>query len=458
MRRTSAILTAGLLQWAAVTQAIEPRIVRGETTFEAPAVGALLTYRDGEFDLPRSLCSGTLIGCRTFLTAAHCVCPSESISGLTDAEVCARLGSTAPSRLRVFLPHAGFFPVSGVAIHPEYDFGTAGDVAIVTLGRAVTGVPAARLNLQGRIDNGTRLRIFGFGDGVDRNVSSAAAGLKRQGSIVAARCGSSINADRHVCWNHTTTGTAATTCFGDSGGPSFVQAADGPELAGIHSGVDGAVAGFPCAAPASVFDSDVFVHRSWILTQTGQDLGSEACLQEGRIDVLPSRVHTLEASLAEGEERSVSFEVPSSARTLRITANGASRNDVDLFVAIGPVANRERADCRITDLSSWAACEFPEPTAGLWTATVRMHDLAESSRTVQMVVSLLVAPPACPGDCNRDGRTTVNEIVGLVNLALGSGDETACPAGDLDGNGEIAVTEIVAAVNAALHGCPTGPS
>jgi hypothetical protein len=64
--------------------------------------------------------------------------------------------------------------------------------------------------------------------------------------------------------------------------------------------------------------------------------------------------------------------------------------------------------------------------------------------------------PACPGDCNGDGKVTVDELVRAVSGALGTG--TACSADDLDGDGTISITELVAAVNAALNGCPATPT
>ena len=48
----------------------------------------------------------------------------------------------------------------------------------------------------------------------------------------------------------------------------------------------------------------------------------------------------------------------------------------------------------------------------------------------------------------------MNEIIVLVNIALGSDLPSVCTAGDEDGNGEITVDEIIMAVNNALTGCP----
>ena len=59
----------------------------------------------------------------------------------------------------------------------------------------------------------------------------------------------------------------------------------------------------------------------------------------------------------------------------------------------------------------------------------------------------------CLGDCNDDGQVTVNEVLTLVNIALGSADVDVCLAGDIDDDGRIAVDEILAAVNGVLTGC-----
>jgi len=65
-----------------------------------------------------------------------------------------------------------------------------------------------------------------------------------------------------------------------------------------------------------------------------------------------------------------------------------------------------------------------------------------------------VAPGPCIGDCNGDHQVTVNELIQMVNIALGSAAVSTCRSGDPNADGEIAVNEIVAGVNNALNGCP----
>jgi hypothetical protein len=66
------------------------------------------------------------------------------------------------------------------------------------------------------------------------------------------------------------------------------------------------------------------------------------------------------------------------------------------------------------------------------------------------------AAAACVGDCSGDGEVTVNELITMVNIALGNSPVSACPVGDANGDGEITVNEIISGVNNALNGCPAG--
>jgi hypothetical protein len=59
----------------------------------------------------------------------------------------------------------------------------------------------------------------------------------------------------------------------------------------------------------------------------------------------------------------------------------------------------------------------------------------------------------CVGDCSGDGQVTVDEIVTMVNIALGQAAVSTCAAGDPSGDGQITVDEILQAVNNALNGC-----
>jgi predicted outer membrane repeat protein len=59
-------------------------------------------------------------------------------------------------------------------------------------------------------------------------------------------------------------------------------------------------------------------------------------------------------------------------------------------------------------------------------------------------------PSLCTGDCNDNGTVTVDEILTMVNIALGNGG--SCPNGIPSGE-EMNVAMILTAVNNALNGC-----
>lgn len=80
---------------------------------------------------------------------------------------------------------------------------------------------------------------------------------------------------------------------------------------------------------------------------------------------------------------------------------------------------------------------------------------AVSTATVTPTATPTPTPGSrCIGDCGGDGTVTIDEIVTMVDIAVGAAPLDACRAGDADGDGEITVDEIVAAVNHAMQGCP----
>ena len=68
-------------------------------------------------------------------------------------------------------------------------------------------------------------------------------------------------------------------------------------------------------------------------------------------------------------------------------------------------------------------------------------------------LALRRAAPACAGDCNGDGRVTVDELTVGVRIALALAPVGQCTACDADGDGTVGVEEIVRAVAGALAGC-----
>lgn len=98
----------------------------------------------------------------------------------------------------------------------------------------------------------------------------------------------------------------------------------------------------------------------------------------------------------------------------------------------------------------------PSPTESpTITPTATPSPTVTSTSTQSPTVSPTVTPtvPPCTGDCGLDGEVTVDELLTMVNVALGALPVSSCSAGNLNGDGEITVDEILTAVNSALLGC-----
>jgi len=60
---------------------------------------------------------------------------------------------------------------------------------------------------------------------------------------------------------------------------------------------------------------------------------------------------------------------------------------------------------------------------------------------------------ACAGDCDESGDVTVDNIIVMVSIGLGTQPVSACVQGDTNADEAITVEEILQAVNSALRGC-----
>lgn len=84
---------------------------------------------------------------------------------------------------------------------------------------------------------------------------------------------------------------------------------------------------------------------------------------------------------------------------------------------------------------------------------VHLETVGDVAVSTQLFASGTVPPTPCSGDCDGSGTVTVDELITMVNIALGNSPVSACAAGDANGDGQITITQIIAAVNNALNGC-----
>ena len=107
----------------------------------------------------------------------------------------------------------------------------------------------------------------------------------------------------------------------------------------------------------------------------------------------------------------------------------------------------------VSDGSGGYQGSFDVALKGLPAGTATPEATASPTPTASPSVNPTVTPGSrCSGDCNGDGQVSVDELVTLVDTALGSAQPSACPMGRPDDT-EIDIAFLVDAVGNALNGC-----
>jgi hypothetical protein len=337
-----------------------PRIVNGNFTSLYPTTGALLT--PGNPASASLICSGTLIGCQTFLTAAHCVCD-------TIGSDCQGVNAPNPAGYVVFLQHAGFFSVASISVHPSFDF-PVGDVAIVRLSTPVGGIAPTPIDTTASPPDGTDALIAGFGRSGGNKLDY---GLKRVGQVVTSPCPSGVSGTTSVCFDFADPvgppGTDADTCNGDSGGPLFVDFGCGATVAGITSGGTSG----PCLPTDHSYDANVFDYRTFIATEVGADLNNRTCGAMPQAGDANAPVTGFQGTLDSITSQAThAFTVPAGTSRLRVAMNAIDdgSSNFNLYVRRGSPPTTAVFDCKQDGGGQYGFCEFTSPTAGTWYALV----------------------------------------------------------------------------------------
>ena len=447
-RRAAWIFLLGVLvacQGAtAAARAATPRIANGVLSQAHAAVGLLLLSFEGE---PNGSCSGVMVGCDTFITAAHCVCETDA----DNAAECHSGGLTAPADMLVFLQHGGVLAVRSVTINEDYNFGIGGDIAVLKLEAPMRGIAPLPINRTRQPDFGSTGTLVGFGtDGL-----TDSAGIKRMGKVSIAACTAEHPNDRNVCWSFREPqgppGSNSDTCVGDSGGPLLVDFGDGDVVAGTTSG--GSATG--CTPPDDSFDTDVFFYRDFITAAGGSDLDNTRCGDLPHIgeDGVVEQDET--GTLGNFEERRYAVTVPAGTRLLRVGLNGESGssrlgNDFDLFLRREQEPTIEASDCSSESATPAEFCEVASPQPGTWNILVSSF----SGDGAFQLTSAVFA--GCIADCDSSGSTGIVDLQREVEIALDQQAISKCGSADANADSVVSIEELVLGVNATTS-CEPAP-
>ncbi|MDX2167929.1 MAG: Ig domain-containing protein [Deltaproteobacteria bacterium] len=113
------------------------------------------------------------------------------------------------------------------------------------------------------------------------------------------------------------------------------------------------------------------------------------------------------------------------------------------------------------DLPAWAATTDNSDVSGCPTAAdvgtteIRFAVTDGLGATADRTLTLTVRGPlpTCAGSCNGDAQVSIDELITLVNIALGSQPSESCADG-IPSGAQVDIAFLVGAVGHALQGCP----
>ncbi len=251
-------LVLAVLSLAAATQALagttNPPVVGGSTVpfGKWPDAVAILG--------PHGSCSGTLIAPDVVLTAGHC-------TGIEPTEVVANTTNYNGGGQHI--------AIESITAYPDYQ--QKFDVAVVVLVSPVVGVAprsvAGHCTFSGFADE-TMVHLVGFGLTDEAGVGANTALREAMAPVLDATCSGGNGCRDAIApqGEFVAGGNGGDSCFGDSGGPVYLDTARGPVLvAAVSRGLDDSAT--PCGGGGIYVRTDKVL--AWIERTTGREIAKD---------------------------------------------------------------------------------------------------------------------------------------------------------------------------------------
>lgn len=295
----SSIISFNLFVVSVIAEPPTARIIDGSPASETLYPNVARLALDGDL-----LCTGTLVGPRHILTAAHCFFDERNHRGVGDTAVVARLGGQQVRSSKIFI-HPTYKSRSSACVEGETD------AAMVELSSSVEGISPINL-VESPPAIGSSLLLVGYGtqgsgaNGEDGSIPSD--GIVNVGNTTLEGYGENPPKQNpnstYFFWSFE--GGEANTASGDSGGPAFIRSGSETLIAGITCGGNG-----NAEIGTNSFNTRADLIKSWVQSFTG---GTPSNTAPG-FTALPAK--------SVSKDQAFSYTIPvTGSQTIQLAANG----------------------------------------------------------------------------------------------------------------------------------------
>lgn len=395
-----ALLTAALLLTACQAPVVvddgsiagrQSAIVNGQVYNGHPSVGKLQIGAGG-------LCTATLVGQKTVLTAAHCIKPGSTHKFYVGGQA-----YTAAQTIR----------------HPQYNgYTLSNDIALVLLASAPPITPSAIAISSPNV--GLEVTLIGYGVTSEHGTDS---GIKRMAKNTIAQ----LTSTKMVFLG--SGGDTGNTCYGDSGGPAFATLNGSEVVVGVTSGGSP-----PCGSDG--VDTRVDAFKTWLVQNANGDI------QQGSTTPPPPPKDTQKPQVQITSPQDGATLAAAQATVKVSASDNVAVTKVELRIGSTVVATRSAAPYEF-------AIELPE---GNVTLTAVASDAAGNQGSATSSVTVSLAQPDPKPNPKPDPDPNPNPSPGAFGLPCSAPAD--CQSGLCADDGSGAAKYCTQTCNSTMNNCP----